>query len=132
MPHQCVRCGKLYADGELNVLQGCSCGAKMFYFLRANKYKEMQELAKKKEILSGDQREQIEQDVYDMMGNEIDRDKPVILDIESIEVLKPGQYNLDLVKLFQGESPLIYKLEDGKYFVDVIESFKKLRVPKKR
>ena len=75
----------------------------------------------------GEERGQIEEDVYDIIGDEIDRDKPVILDIESIEILKPGQYQLDLVKLFHEKQPLVYKLEDGKYFVDVIETFQRMR-----
>lgn len=69
----------------------------------------------------------MEQDVYDIIGNEIDKDLPVVLDIESINVLKPGKYELDLVNLFKAKQPLIYKLDDGKYVVDVIETFKKLK-----
>jgi len=51
------------------------------------------------------------------------------LDIEAIRVLKPGQYELDLVHLFKGE-PLVYKLEEGKYVVDLIESLKILAAKK--
>jgi len=103
----------------------------MFYFIKAEKLKELKEKTGLAIQLSPKEREQIEEDVYDIMGNEIDRDKPVILDIESIEILKPGTYSLDLVKLFHEKEPLIYKLEDGKYFVDIIETFKKLRSERK-
>ncbi|MFW6378610.1 MAG: OapC/ArvC family zinc-ribbon domain-containing protein [Nanoarchaeota archaeon] len=41
-------------------------------------------------------------------------------------MLKPGQYELDLINLFQQKQPLIYKLEDGKYVIDILESFKKM------
>lgn len=81
--------------------------------------------------LSDNEKEQIEEDVYDILGDDIDYDKPVILDIESIKILKPGQYELDLVHLFQQKQPLIYKLEDGKYVVDLLESFKKMDSEKK-
>ncbi len=57
----------------------------------------------------------------------MDKEQPVILDIESIKILKPGQYELDLVNLFKKKQPLIYKLEDGKYMIDLVESFKKIR-----
>jgi predicted nucleic acid-binding Zn-ribbon protein len=127
MPHQCVRCGKMYEDASSEIIKGCSCGAKMFYFIKADKLKQLKERADAAIKLSARQREQIEEDVYDIIGDEIDREKPVILDIESIEILKPGQYNLDLVKLFHEKQPLVYKLEDGKYFVDVIETFKRMR-----
>ena len=51
--------------------------------------------------------------------------EPVILDLETIKVVGPGKYELDLVHLFKGE-PLIFKLEDGKYMIDLVESFKAL------
>ena len=41
------------------------------------------------------------------MGNEIDKEKPIILDLESIKIKKPGQYELDLVNLFEKKQPLI-------------------------
>jgi len=125
MPHQCVRCGTVYDDGAEEILKGCSCGARMFYFIRAEKLKQIQE-QQEREKLSEKEQEQIVKDVYDLIGDEIDKDKPVILDIESIEILKPGKYKLDLVKLFKNKEPLIYKLEDGKYMVDLVESFKKM------
>jgi len=127
MPHQCVRCGKMYEDASSEIIKGCSCGAKMFYFIKADKLKQLRDKADAAIKLTATQREQIEEDVYDIIGDEIDRDKPVILDIESIEILQPGKYNLDLVKLFHEKQPLVYKLEDGKYFVDVIETFQRLR-----
>ena len=68
-------------------------------------------------------KEQIEQDIFDLVGSEIDRDQPVILDLEAIRVLRPGKYELDIVHLFKKE-PLIFKLEDGKYMIDLVESFK--------
>ena len=61
-----------------------------------------------------------------MVGSEIDRDQPVILDLESIRIVRPGKYELDLVHLFKGE-PLIFKLEDGKYMIDLIQSFERYR-----
>jgi predicted nucleic acid-binding Zn-ribbon protein len=127
MPHQCVRCGKMYEDASQEIIKGCSCGAKMFYFIKAEKYKQLKEKTQVAIKLTPEERGQIEEDVYDIIGDEIDRDKPVILDIESIEILQPGKYNLDLVKLFHEKQPLVYKLEDGKYFVDVIETFQRLR-----
>lgn len=72
------------------------------------------------------EKEQIEQDIFDLVGSEIDRDQPVILDLEAIRILRPGKYELDLVHLFKNE-PLIFKLEDGKYMIDLVQSFEKFR-----
>ena len=33
MPHQCVRCGNFLEDGAKELLEGCSCGSKFFFFM---------------------------------------------------------------------------------------------------
>lgn len=122
MPHQCVRCNKLYEDGAQEILKGCSCGAKLFFFIKkAALEKRQQELE-----LSSKEKHQIEKDVYDLIGSEIDRDKPIVLDIESINIIKPGKYEVDLIRLFN-KNPLVYKLEEGKYIIDIVESFRELK-----
>lgn len=126
MPHQCVRCDSLYDDGAQEILKGCPCGGKLFFYIK----KERLEKAKEEDkiTLSPVQKDQIEKDVYDMTGI-ADRDRPVVLDIESIKVLKPGKFELDLVKLFKGD-PLIFKLASGKYIIDVAETFRQMRKTK--
>lgn len=124
MPHQCVRCGSMYQDASAQVLKGCSCGAKLFFFIRKDKLAKQQAQLK----LSAKEKEQIEHDVLDVIGME-DPDRPIILDLESINVIKPGKYELDLRRLFQGE-PLIFKVEEGKYIIDVAETFQKMRSEK--
>jgi len=131
MPHQCVSCGTFYEDGSKEILHGCSeCGRKLFFFVKKEKLKEVKEEALLQD-LSTEDKDQIETDVYDLLGEDIDKDKPIILDIESIRILKPGKYELDLVNIFKRKQPLIYKLEEGKYMVDLIESFKKMGLNKK-
>ncbi len=123
MPHQCVRCSKFYDDGAKEILEGCSCGGKLFFYIKKDKLEQAQKTADKIK-LSDDEKKQIEKDIYDLVGSEIDKDAPVVLDIESIRVLKPGKYEIDLVNLFR-EQPLIFRLEDGKYMIDIKKSFKK-------
>jgi len=43
MPHKCVRCGKVYSDGSHEILSGCSCGAKLFFYVRKEKIDEAEE-----------------------------------------------------------------------------------------
>ncbi len=125
MPHQCVRCGKLYPDGNSELLTGCTCGAKLFFFVKKQQLEEKQpEL-----ILSNKERKRIERDVKELMGVEHE-DRPVILDLESIYVKQSGQYELDLTRLFRKEDPLVYKLEDGKYIIDLAQSFTRMRKDK--
>jgi predicted nucleic acid-binding Zn-ribbon protein len=126
MPHQCVRCGKLYPDGSNELLSGCSCGGRFFFYMRNKDIEKAKELTVD---LTPQDKEKIEKDVMDIVGDTIDDTQPVILDIESVRVLKPGQYELDLVDLFKGE-PLVYKLEDGKYVIDLLGTFEILKKKK--
>ncbi len=123
MPHQCVKCGELYDDTSSVIINGCSsCKGKLFFYVKKG---DLEKAKERTENLSNKDKKQIEKDVYDMIGSDIDKNKPVVLDIESVNILKPGKYELDLVNLFKKSQPLIYKLEDGKYMVDIKESFKK-------
>jgi len=128
MPHQCVACGKFIDGGSQEILTGCEdCGGKLFFFIKKSRLEKLQKEEPQLFNLSTEDKKQIEEDVYDILGSDIDHSKPVVLDIESIKILAPGKYELDLVNLFKKKQPLIYKLEDGKYVIDLIESFKKLR-----
>ena len=126
MPHQCVRCNEFYKDGADELLNGCSCGGKMFFYIRKQKLEDA-----KKEVenlnLTKEDKQQIEKDVYEMVGSNVDLEKPVVLDLESIKILKPGQYELDLVQLFNN-NPLIFKLDEGKYMIDIVETFKTIKI----
>ena len=119
MPHQCVRCGKLHEDGSKELLKGCDCGSKFFFFIKKEEVEEAKKIA---EDLSVEDREQIEKDVMDIVGTNFNNKETVFLDIESIKILRPGKYELDLVDLFRWK-PLVYKLEDGKYIIDLVSTF---------
>ena len=114
MPHQCIRCSKFHEDGSIELLKGCSCGSKFFFFV---KKEDVERLVNLSSNLNKDEKTQIEKDVYDLIGEDY-IDKPVILELESIRILKPGQYEISLVDLFSGK-PLVYKVGDGKYYIDV-------------
>ena len=64
-------------------------------------------------------KEQIEKDIRELTGLDKKPDEPVILDLESVRVLKPGKFEIDIVNLFSKHRPLIYKLEEGKYVIDL-------------
>lgn len=121
MPHRCVRCGTIYDDASPVVLKGCSCGGRLFLFLRKEHLKKNAPEIK----LTEEQLVQVEDDVFDMIGAE-DKERPVVLDFESVNVVQPGKYELDLVQLFKG-APLIFKLQDGKYIIDIAETFRRMR-----
>ena len=105
MPHQCVRCSTLYSDGASELLKGCSCGAKLFFYIRKDV------LEKKTEApinISKKERKRIERDVHEIIGEKKQDEIPVILDIESISIKKAGQYELDVFRLFNQDHPLVH------------------------
>ncbi|MDO8628584.1 MAG: Zn-ribbon containing protein [Nanoarchaeota archaeon] len=127
MPHQCVKCGKLFEEASQELLKGCgSCGGKFFFFMKKKDVETVQQATAK---LTVEDKQQLEKDALDLIGEEeIGEDgempdQPVILDLESIRMLKPGKFEIDLVDIFKGR-PLVYKLEDGKYIIDIAQSFK--------
>ena len=128
MPHQCVRCGTLYEDGAQEILAGCPCGARLFFYINKKKLEESQKIIAE---LSPEDKDEIEKDVFDIIGLEEQHDSPVVLDLESIRVLKPGTYELDLVSLFK-KRLVIYKLEEGKYVIDLPEGLRESLQHKKQ
>ena len=120
MPHQCVKCAKVYENTATEILTGCNCGSHYFFFF------DKKDLAvqEKVEELTQEERQEIVEDVKEIVGEEME--KPVILEFESINVKKPGKFEIDLTKLFK-RSPVIYKLEEGKYIIDVASTFQLMK-----
>ena len=126
MPHRCVKCGTIYKDGSETLLKGCSCGSHFFFFF---KQEHLDEVNKKLDNLKEDEIKEIEQDVREIIGPVVD-DKPVILDFESIRVTKPGKFEIDLTSLFK-RKPVIYKMEEGRYVIDLASVFDYVRRERK-
>ncbi len=61
---------------------------------------------------------QVEKEIREMAGI-IEEGTPVILDIESVRVTGAGKFEIDLVNVFNKKRPLIYKIEEGKYIIDL-------------
>lgn len=124
MAHQCVHCGRILKEANKEILEGCSnCGGKFFFFIRD----ENLEVRKKQEDLhlrefTDQEKTSIEKDVREILKIEDDL-APVILDIESIQILGPGKFEIDLVSLMN-RKPVVVKLEEGKYIID-LDSAKK-------
>jgi len=122
MPHQCVHCGKIIAPGSKEVLDGCSkCGSRFFFYLRdevANKLTEEQTQPLRE--FSQVEKNKVESDVREILKVE-DDEEPVVLDIESVRVLGPGKFEIDLVALLN-RKPIVFKLEEGKYMIDIESS----------
>ncbi len=122
MPYQCVRCSKIIKSGSREIIDGCEkCKSHFFFYIRDDQIEEM----KNKVVeIPQEEKKKVERDIRDIAGIK-DPDSPVILDIESVRVTGEGKFELDLVKLFQKDQPLIYKLEEGKYIIDLASTMNK-------
>jgi len=121
MPHQCVRCSRIISPGSRELLEGCrKCKSRFFFYIRKDQIEKMKE---KIIEIPTEKKKEIEKDIREMVGI-TDAAAPVILDIESIRVTGEGKFELDIVKLFRKDQPLIYKLEEGKYIIDLASTLK--------
>lgn len=109
----------MYDDGTDVILKGCTCGSRFFFFMKKQAIKAAQEMTAK---LTVQDKQQLEQDALEFIGEEQEPEHPVVLDLESIRMLQPGKFEIDLIDLFKGK-PLVYKLAEGKYVIDIASTF---------
>lgn len=116
MPHQCVKCSRIISAGSRELLEGCAdCKGHFFFYIRDDQLAKIR--ANPVEIPEED-KAAIEKDIREMAGI-VEENAPVILDIESVRVTGDGKFEIDIVNLFKKDRPLIYKLEEGKYIIDL-------------
>lgn|SRR3989338_10048463 len=121
MPYRCVHCSSTYADDSREVIAGCTCGSKFFFYLKPEKLALLSQQAPREEEphFTAEEKTQMEEDVREVAGLEHQPEIPVFLDFESVKMVKPGKYLIDLAKLFSQDKPKVYHLEDGKYIVEL-------------
>lgn len=125
MPHQCVRCSKIISSGSREILDGCSgCGGKFFFYV---KDEQLDKIKEKTIEIPEEDKIKIEEDVREIAGIE-NEDIPVILDLESVRATGEGKFELDLVNLFNTKRPLVYKIDEGKYLIDIARTLQKFPI----
>ena len=102
MPHKCVRCGKEYSNKSPELLNGCSCGSRVFLYLREGTKQKQQDVS------------WLENDF-----KELSSEKPVVIDddaIENIRVVGRGRYELDINSLMRGKQ-IVVKSDKEVYYI---------------
>ncbi len=100
MPHKCTKCGKVYPDGDMRILSGCECGNNKFLYVPKEKRTVEEQVEEIKKEFSG-------------MG------------IESVRILAPGRYEINLEKLLERDEIVIALQEDGRYVIHLPSLLKK-------
>jgi len=68
-------------------------------------------------------KKEVESEIRELAGI-TEEDTPVILDIEAVRVTGNGKFEIDLINVFNKKRPLIYKVEEGKYIIDLASTLK--------
>lgn len=149
MPHQCTGCGRRFADGSTAMLGGCpDCGGKKFQFLPdaevATGDEDEAQSAARSEVVSTDHLSSSTREPHEPAPaptDEVSEDttsapapaeRPSLAELreelddqfESIKIVEPGQYELNLMELYDRETYIISLQEDGRYVIEVPEAWR--------
>ncbi len=110
MYHKCVKCGQVYAHAAQEILNGCSCGSKLFYFVKNPDKKNNKKISQDSKDIEY---------FYELEDKQDDGSTELIVfDIEAINVVSSGKYELNIESLMNDDG-LIYRYGDGKYSIDI-------------
>jgi len=122
MPHKCTQCGREFEDGSTAILKGCpSCGGKKFLYIREAERHDDVLKEKTIEEIARDTGEDVLEVKPDRRNNEIE----VFERIESIRILSPGSYELNIEKLALSDDVVVGLEKEGKYVVDILSMARK-------
>ena len=139
MPHKCTRCENIFKDGAAIILNGCpKCGWNKFLYVRD----ELSPPVPKNEtsIATGQispEASNFIREIDEILGNKEETSeiinkpkaeaaqKEIGNRIESIRIVSPGQYELNLESLLERKEIVMALKEDGSYIVNLRSVFKK-------
>jgi len=130
MPHRCTKCNTVFRDGAAVILNGCpKCGWNKFLYVKNDKtplssdkktesispaskfVKEVDEILRNKNAESSNEPEEEPEEAEDK--------------VESVRILSPGSYELNLESLLERDEIVMALKEDGTYLVHLPSVFQK-------
>ncbi|MCZ7400635.1 MAG: Zn-ribbon domain-containing protein [Candidatus Methanoperedens sp.] len=141
MPHKCTRCESIFKDGAAIILNGCpKCGWNKFLYVR-DETPEPEQAAKPDASVSTGQispeASKFIKEVDDLLliqddpkqhelikEQKVETPKEIGNRVESIRILSPGQYELNLESLLERKEIVMALKEDGTYIVHLPSVFK--------
>ncbi len=120
MAHKCTKCGREFPDGSIKILKGCpSCGGNKFLYIRnTDLHKDVLE-EKSVETIAAETKEEIIE-----IKPEIHSEVDIYDRIESIRVLNPGSYELNIEKLAESDELVVRVGNEEQYIVDILSMSK--------
>lgn len=116
MPHKCARCEKIYDDNSKELIEGCSCGSKVFLYL-----KEKPGLTEEETIKELKEKRIRESDIEWLdreFGDKLAKKGVIHLDVENLIRLGEGKFKLDIASLMSGK-PIVVRAKEGVYYIDI-------------
>ena len=122
MPHKCTKCGREYKDGSTEILKGCeSCGGKKFLFVKEEELN--RDVLEEKTI--DEIAEESHEEVLEVGGPENAHKQVEMYDrVETIRIVSPGSYELNLEKMAQGDERIVSVGKEGSYIIDLMSMAK--------
>lgn len=112
MAHTCAKCGKVYPDSSAEILRGCSCGGRKFYFERPEARKESMATTLQ------EQEARAAEEPPAAPGEPAREDR--FSRVESIRILGPGTYELNIEKMAESDDRVVGLGSEGSYAVDLL------------
>jgi len=142
MPHKCTRCESIFKDGAAIILNGCpKCGWNKFLYVRDETPATEQVIKSYASVNTGQispEASKFIKEVDEMLLIQDEPNKPEMKTeqkeqtpkeignrVESIRILSPGQYELNLESLLERKEIVMALKEDGTYIVHLPSVFKK-------
>jgi len=109
----------VYEHASEEILNGCECGSKLFYFVKngAGVFT--------KKTAAGNAEGSDEVECFYELDDEKNHEM-IVFDVESIRVKSSGKYEINLDSLMKNDG-LVYQYGEGKYSVDIDANMKKIR-----
>jgi predicted nucleic acid-binding Zn-ribbon protein len=141
MSHKCTRCGEIFVDGAAVILSGCpSCGWNKFLYVKGPEEEEPVAEVTADEVIDETQKhetpaEKLIKEIDEIIGIEKEERSVVEEDgdrVESVRILAPGSYELNLDSLLQRKEIIMAIKEDGTYALHLHSVLKAEKKEKKK
>jgi predicted nucleic acid-binding Zn-ribbon protein len=115
MPHKCVQCGRDYKDASPVILRGCeSCGGRKFLYVGENDRNRDVLLEQSAKALAKEAPDQVLVVSTEQEGKTESLDR-----VESIRIIAPGTYELNIEKLANSDERVVGIGTEGNYLLDL-------------
>lgn len=128
MPHKCTKCGREFEDGSTEILRGCpSCSGKKFLYVReSERHADVLEEKPIEQIAKESRRGVLE------VRTPATKEVELFDRVESIRILGPGSYELNIEKLAKSDEVVVGLGKEGQYIVDIPSMARAERKEKKK